>query len=188
MEEKLDFGAMPPKPGPDYCFHSCLYNSTQFWQDPSAHTRVLAFMNLLGCECHADWMNSGHKSQTSTMTLFIQTWLPECRLTLCVINFHRPRTSTSTKLRPRRKKKLTERNWAAETSPSRLHFIPWPRHALTDWHALSMPLKFSFSMFSNLCFLLCSCHMKMKQGSGDEEQKSAFNSWPRAGVSHQWLF
>lgn len=88
----------------------------------------------------------------------------------------------------KKKKKLTERNWAAETSPSRLHFIPWPRHALTDWHALSMPLKFSFSMFSNLCFLLCSCHMKMKQGSGDEEQKSAFNSWPRAGVSHQWLF
>lgn len=107
MEKKLDFGAMPSKPGPDYCFHSCLYNSTQFWQDPSTHTRVLAFMNLLGCECHADWMNSGHKSQTSTMTLFIQTWLPECRLTLCVINFHRPRTSTSTKLRPRRKKKKT---------------------------------------------------------------------------------
>lgn len=103
MEKKLDFGAVPLRPGPDYRFNSCLYNSTQFWQDPRAHTRVLAFMNLLGCECHADWMNSGHKSQTSTMTLFIQTWLPECRLTLCVINFHRPRTSTSTKLRLRRK-------------------------------------------------------------------------------------
>jgi hypothetical protein len=87
MEEKLDFGALPPKPGPDYGFNSCLYNSTQFWQDSRAHTRVLAFMNLLGCECHADWMNSGHKTQTSTMTLFIQSWLPECRLTLWVINF-----------------------------------------------------------------------------------------------------
>jgi hypothetical protein len=91
MKEKLDFGAAPPKPGPDYCFNSCLYNSTQFWQDSRAHTRVLAFMNLPRCECHADWMNSGHRSQTCTMTLFIPTWLPGCRLTLCVINFHSPK-------------------------------------------------------------------------------------------------
>lgn len=123
MEEKLDFGAVPPKPGPDYCFNSCLYNSTQFWQDSRAHTRVLAFMNLLGCECHADWMNSGHKSQTSTMTLFIQTWLPECRLTLCVINFHRPKTSASTTLRLRRKMHLGKWSWAVETSISQLHFV-----------------------------------------------------------------
>lgn len=102
----LIFEGFPCKPGPDYCFNFCLYNSTQFWQHWRAHTRVLAFMNLLGCECHADGMNSGHKSQTSTMTLFIQTWLPECRSTLWVINFHRPRTSASTMLIPRRKMHL----------------------------------------------------------------------------------
>lgn len=70
---------------------SPVYIILQFWQDSRAHTRVLAFMNLLRCKCHADWMNSGHKSQTCTMTLFIQTWLPGCRLTLCVINFHSPK-------------------------------------------------------------------------------------------------
>lgn len=42
-QDKLDFGALPLKPGPDYCFHSCLYNSLQCWQDSTAHTRVLAF-------------------------------------------------------------------------------------------------------------------------------------------------
>lgn len=102
--QKLDFGALPLKPGPDYCLHSCLYNSAQFWQDSRAHTRVLAFMNLLGCECQADWMNSGHKAQTSTTTLFIQTWPPECRWTLWVINFHRPRAPASTRLIPGRKR------------------------------------------------------------------------------------
>lgn len=70
---------------------SPVYIILQFWQDSRVHTRVLAFMNLPRCECHADWMNSGHKSQTCTMTLFIQTWLPGCRLTLCVINFHSPK-------------------------------------------------------------------------------------------------
>lgn len=73
-------------------------------------------MNLPGCECQADWMNSGHKSQTSTMTLFIQTWPPECRLTLWVINFYRPRTSASSKLIPRRKMHPGKCSWAAKAS------------------------------------------------------------------------
>lgn len=97
-------------------------------------------MNLLGCECQADWMNSGHKSQTSTMTLFIQTWPPECRLTLWVINFHRPRTSASTKLILRRKIHPGKWSWAAKTSYifiSHLHIIQLI-HLVTDGHALLM--------------------------------------------------
>lgn len=140
MQQKLDFGASALKPGPDYCFNSCLYNSTQFWQESRAHTRVLAFMNLLRCECQVDWMNSGHKSQTSTMTLFIQTWPPECRLTLRVINFHRQRTSASTKLILRRKMRSGKWSWAARTSCifiSHLHVIQLI-HLVTDGHALLM--------------------------------------------------
>lgn len=117
--------------------HSCLYNSAQFWQDSRAHTRVLAFMNLLGCECQADWMNSGHKSQTSTMTLFIQTWPPECRWTLWVINFHGPRTSASTKLIPRRKMHPGKCSGAAKTSCvfiPRLCIIPL-MGLVADWQA-----------------------------------------------------
>lgn len=97
------FWSLAPKPGPDYCLNSCLYNSTQFWRDTRAHTKELAFTRLLGYECHADWTNSGHKSQTSTMTLFIRTWPPECRSTLWAINFHRPRTWASAQLILRRK-------------------------------------------------------------------------------------
>lgn len=82
----------------DCFFNFCLYNFTKFWQESRAHTRVLAFMNLVGCESQADSMNFGYIFQTSTMTLFIQTWQPECRLTLWVINFHSHKTSAATNL------------------------------------------------------------------------------------------
>ena len=164
MQKKLDFGALPLKPGPDYYFNSCLYNSAQFWQDSRAHTRVLAFMNLLGCECQADWMNSGHKSQTSTMTLFIQTWLPECRLTLRVINFHRPRTSASTKLILRRKMHPGKYSWAAKASYifiPRLHIIQLI-HLVTDWQAQPEVL-FKSSAF-------CCAIVILERNKGKNEQ------------------
>lgn len=82
----------------DCFFNFCLYDFTKFWQESRAHTRVLAFMNLMGCESQADSMNFGYIFQTSTMTLFIQTWQPECRLTLWVINFHSHKTSAATNL------------------------------------------------------------------------------------------
>lgn len=88
----------------DCFFNFCLYNFAKFWQESRAHTRVLAFMNPMGCESQADSMNFGYIFQTSTMTLFIQTWQPECRLTLWVINFHSHKTSAATNLIPRRKK------------------------------------------------------------------------------------
>lgn len=92
----------------DCFFNFCLYNFTKFWQESRAHTRVLAFMNPMGCESQADWMNFGYIFQTSTMTLFIQTWQPECRLTLWVINFHSHKTSAATNLIPRRKNAYKE--------------------------------------------------------------------------------
>lgn len=167
MQEKFDFGALPLKPGLDYCFNSCLYNSTQVWQDSRAHTRVLAFMNLLGCECQADWMNSGHKSQTSTMTLFIQTWLPECRLTLWVINFHRPRTPASTKLILRRKMHPGKWSRAAQTSYvfiPRLHIIQLI-HLVTDTHALPMASEVLFES-SAFCYAI----VILKSNKGKNEQ------------------
>lgn len=92
-----------------YCFFNfCLYNFTKFWQESRAHTRVLAFMNPMGCESQADWMNFGYIFQTSTMTLFIQTWQPECRLTPWVINFHSHKTSVATNLIPHRKNAYKE--------------------------------------------------------------------------------
>jgi len=100
----LECGAMSLGLCSDCFFNFCLYNFRKFWQESRAHTRVLAFMNPMGCESQADWMNFGYIFQTSTMTLFIQTWQPECRLTLWVINFHSHKTSAATNLIPRRKK------------------------------------------------------------------------------------
>lgn len=122
-------------------------------------------MNLLGCECQADWMNSGHKSQTSTMTLFIQTWPPECRLTLWVINFHRPRTSASSKLIPRRKMHPGKCSWAAKAANvfiPRLRIIQLIR-LVDDWHAHPEVL-FKSSAF-------CYAVVRWERNKGKNEQR-----------------
>lgn len=123
-------------------------------------------MNLLGRECQADWMNSGHKPQTSTMTVFIQTWLPACRSTLRVINFHRPRISASTKLILRRKTHPGKWGWAEKTS-----YVFIPRLCIirliclvTDWHAQPEVL-FKSSAF-------CYAIVILKKDKGKIEQHS----------------
>lgn len=98
----------------DCFFNFCLYNFTKFWQESRAHTRVLVFMNPMGRESQADSMNFGYIFQTSTMTLFIQTWQPECRLTLWVINFHSHKTSVATNLIPHRKNAYKEADFVCK--------------------------------------------------------------------------
>lgn len=114
MQQGLEFGAASLGGCSDCFFNFCLYNFTKFWQESRAHTRVLAFMNLMGCESQADWMNFGYIFQTSTMTLFIQTWQPERRLTLWVINFHSHKTSVATNLILHRKNACKEADWGCK--------------------------------------------------------------------------
>jgi len=114
IQQGIEFGAASLGGCSDCFFNFCLYNFTKFWQESRAHTRVLAFMNLMGCESQADWMNFGYIFQTSTMTLFIQTWQPERRLTLWVINFHSHKTSAATNLIPRRKNACKEADWGCK--------------------------------------------------------------------------